>query len=120
MKTLVEKYKGFNIYFESLPEETAISELLPDDTEEQRQEVIRNNEIFVAKVTAEFNGFELASDYLGGCIYESEEELQQICEAFNIGNLRSWRQSKEQPFEGYLLTEFNTTIGETYKHWFKL
>ena len=53
-------------------------------------------------------------------IADIQEELQQICEAFNIGNLRSWRQSKEQPVEGYLLTEFNTTIGETYKHWFKL
>jgi hypothetical protein len=31
--------------------------------------------MFVAKVTAKFEGIELATDYLGGCIYESFEEF---------------------------------------------
>ena len=74
-KTFVRKEKGFNIYFEALEDHISLSELLPDDTPEQLAEYERDNVIFCAKVTAERHGIELASEYLGGCIYESEEEF---------------------------------------------
>ena len=75
MKTLVTTEKGFEIYFEALEEHTPLSELLPEETEEQLKETYNNNCIFLAKVTAEKAGVELSSDHLGGCIYESEEDF---------------------------------------------
>lgn len=75
MKTLVKTHEGFDIYFEALNEDICLSELLPEETEEQLKEIEDNNILFCAKVTAEKAGIELASDYLGGCIYESEEDF---------------------------------------------
>lgn len=75
MKTLVKTVKGFDIYFEALEENISLRELLPEETEDDLQEIERNNAIFCAKVTAEKAGVELASDYLGGCIYENEEDF---------------------------------------------
>lgn len=75
MKKLVKKYKGFDIYFEALPEYKSLSDMFPDDTPEQLNEIYENNRIFVAKVTAERAGVELASDYLGGCVYEEVEDF---------------------------------------------
>ena len=74
-KIKVQTTEGFNIFFEAREEYSSLKELLPDDTEEQHEETYRNNEIFIAKVTAERHGIELASDYLGGCIYETEEDF---------------------------------------------
>lgn len=75
MKTLVKTVKGFDIYFEALEEDLSLRELLPGETEENLQEIERNNAVFCAKVTAEKAGIELASDYLGGCIYENEKDF---------------------------------------------
>lgn len=75
MKTLVKTIDGFNIYFEALEEHMPLSELLPEEPEEQLQEIYENNVIFCAKVSAEKAGIELASEYLGGCIYKTEEEF---------------------------------------------
>ena len=75
MKTLVKKVNGFDIYFEPLEEDISLSELLPEETPEQLKEIYNSNVVFCAKVTAEKNNIEIASDYLGGCIYESEEDF---------------------------------------------
>lgn len=75
MKTLVKTVEGFDIYFEALNEDISLRDLLPDDTEEQLQEIEDNNVVFLAKVSAEKNGIELSEEYLGGCIYETEEDF---------------------------------------------
>ena len=69
---------GFDIVLSVTPESYE-----PDwdfETEDERMEVcsrINNGSLlwFCAKVTASKNGIELASDYLGGCCYESIEEF---------------------------------------------
>ncbi len=51
---------------------------------------------------------------------EVKTEILEICEAFNLGTLVgliSFQPSES--VKGYLLTEFNTTMG-TYKHWYKI
>ena len=73
-----ETIDGFEIVLSIAPET-----MEPDwdfETEEERQELferINNGSLvwFVAKVTASKNGIELASDYLGGCCYESISEF---------------------------------------------
>ena len=73
-----ETVDGFDITFSVAPEDMA-----PDwdfETDEERDELFRkidNGTLlwFVAKVTASKNGIELASDYLGGCCYESTDEF---------------------------------------------
>lgn len=75
MKTLVKNVKGINIFFEALPEELSLSEHLPEETPESIEKIAAKNEIFCAKVTAWAAGIELASDYLGGCIYPSHEDF---------------------------------------------
>ena len=75
MKTFIKEHEGFKIYFEALEEYMMLSEMLPDDTPEQLEEINNNNVIFTAKVTAEKEGIELSSDYLGACIYEKEEDF---------------------------------------------
>ena len=75
MKTLVETVNGFDIYFEALEEHQTLRELLPEEDEESLKKIYNENEIFCAKITAEKAGIELASDYLGGCIYESSEDF---------------------------------------------
>tara|TARA_R110000787_G_scaffold183311_2_gene295287 strand:- start:1831 stop:2139 length:309 start_codon:yes stop_codon:yes gene_type:complete len=71
----VKEYKGFNIFFEALEEDMSVSELFPEDTEEQIKEIEENNVVFCARVSAVKNGIELASDFLGGCVYKNEEEF---------------------------------------------
>ena len=75
MKTKVKEIEGFEIYFEALEEHIHLSELLPEEDEESLKNIYNNNVIFCAKVTAEKTGIELSVDYLGGCIYECEEDF---------------------------------------------
>ena len=75
MKTFVKTYKGLDIYFEAMDESISLHDLLPDDTDEQLAEIEQTNVIFCARVSAEINGIELGSDYLGGCIYENHEDF---------------------------------------------
>jgi hypothetical protein len=75
MKTLVLKKDGFEIYFEALEEFIQLAELLPEENEESLEGISNSNEIFCAKVSAHKCGIELASDYLGGCIYETAEDF---------------------------------------------
>ena len=48
---------------------------MPEETPEELEKISYDNDIFCAKVTAEFEGVELASDYLGGCIYTHAAEF---------------------------------------------
>ena len=69
---------GFDIYFEALEENIRIDEDFMDAS--MIEETIADLEsgetvMFCAKVTAFKNGIELASDYLGACIYECEEDF---------------------------------------------
>ena len=77
MKVLVETVGQIEIYFEAVNECISLSELLPDDTEEQILEIEQNNILFMAKVTASLKGCGIEGEqvYLGGCIYESEEDF---------------------------------------------
>lgn len=72
-----EAYQGFTINLELLPEDQE-----PDweVDEEERLNLLKSIEEgdllwFVAKVTAEKCGILLASEYLGGCCYDSVEEF---------------------------------------------
>lgn len=75
MKTLIKTVDGFDIYFEALEEHMSLREILPEETEEQLEEIYNSNVIFCAEVTAKKAGIELATDYLGCCIYEKEEDF---------------------------------------------
>lgn len=75
MKTHIKTVDGFNIYFEALEELTPLDELLFNDNESELKEVYNNNVIFCAKVTAEKASVILSTQYLGGCIYEKEEDF---------------------------------------------
>ena len=77
MKVLVETFGQIEIYFEAVNECLSLSELLPDDTEEQILKIAQDNILFMAKVTASLKGcgIEGESVYLGGCIYSCEEDF---------------------------------------------
>lgn len=82
-----ETIDGFDITFSVGPEDMA-----PDwdfETDADRDELLRKIENgtflwFVAKVTASKNGIELASDYLGGCCYESTDEFIEDAYYFDM------------------------------------
>ena len=70
-----EQAEGFTIRFYAIPEDSHPRDSF-DDTCHDIDEICRKIDNgtyvwFVAKVTASKNGIELASDYLGGCLYES-------------------------------------------------
>ena len=76
MRKLIETTaEGLQIYFEALEEYSQLSDILPEETPEELQKIYNENEIFIAKVTAEAAGVELATDYLGGCIYKTFDEF---------------------------------------------
>ena len=68
-KKTIETINGIDINFIALNEEIPLSELLPDYTDEEINKIYEDNVVFCAKVEAKYKGIELASDYLGGCIY---------------------------------------------------
>jgi len=80
MKTLIKTVEGFDIYFEALEEHISLFDLFEEEEVEELSEDIDNGSLvyFCAKVTAEKAGLELSDDYLGGCIYKSEEEFYQM------------------------------------------
>ena len=75
MKTFIENYKGFDIYFEALEEYDPSFEYWDEELKDATIDKINSGELvlFCAHVTAEKNGIELGDDYLGMCVYESEE-----------------------------------------------
>lgn len=82
MKTLVKQIDGFDIYFEALEENDYSFDLMEPQDAKEAQDKINSGELvlFCAKVTAERSGIELASDYLGGCIYEDATDFYTIYE----------------------------------------
>lgn len=77
MKKKIMDKEGFEIYFEALEDTTRVEDW---DSEEDHNDVCNKIEsgefvLFCAKVTAEKAGIELASDYLGSCVYDSEEQF---------------------------------------------
>ena len=78
MTVHTEQFEGFTITLDLLDEDHS-----PDwdfENEEDRADTLRkidNGSLlwFVAKVTASKNGIDLATDYLGGCCYESVAEF---------------------------------------------
>lgn len=75
MKTFIKVQDGFNIYFENLPEDISLLELLPEESEDELKRISDTMEIFTAKVSAEKAGIELGTDYLGGCIYNDIDDF---------------------------------------------
>ena len=77
MKTLVKQIDGFDIYFKALEDSDYDFDMMEDSDAQETKDSIESGELilFTAKITAEKAGIELASDYLGGCIYESEEDF---------------------------------------------
>ena len=78
MKTILT-VDGFDIQFEALEEHMPVEDMLSfeecgcDHSSTIRAVQNGKYEYFVAHVTASKNGIQLAEDYLGGCIYETEE-----------------------------------------------
>ena len=74
-----ESVNGFDIKFYALPEDMHPRNCFDDsvtDISELCDKIDRGLYAwFVAKVTASKNGIELASDYLGGCLYESCQQF---------------------------------------------
>ena len=82
MKKLIKTQKNFDIYFEMLLVYTPLNEYLPEETKKDIKKLYSKIErcdlfYFTAKVTAEIEGLELGSDYLGCCIYENENDFIQ-------------------------------------------
>lgn len=73
----VKEIDGFEIHFEALPEHHYSYEGWDESDIKETKEKLDNFELvlFCAKVSAHREGIELASDYLGGCFYKSEEEF---------------------------------------------
>lgn len=74
-----EQAEGFAIRFYAMPEDSHPRDSF-DDSVDDIAEICRKidngtYEWFVAKVTASKNGIELASDYLGACLYESCQQF---------------------------------------------
>lgn len=69
-----EQYKGFDIKFYAGHEDSHPRDSFDDtcwDIQELCKQIDNGDYVwFIAKVTASKNGIELASDYLGGCLYE--------------------------------------------------
>lgn len=69
---------GFTIKFFAEAEYMTLDQMsFEADAVEEISEQLDSGELvlFCAKVTASRNGIELASDYLGGCIYKDEKEF---------------------------------------------
>lgn len=76
MKKKILERDGFEIYFEALDDFLQKGDL-DDSTYQETCDSIENGSLvlFCAKVTVEKAGIEIISDYLGSCIYESEEQF---------------------------------------------
>jgi hypothetical protein len=70
-----EQYQGFDISFYATHEDMHPRDCFDDsitDIDELCNKIDNGDYVwFIAKVTASKNGIELASDYLGGCLYDN-------------------------------------------------
>jgi hypothetical protein len=78
----LEPKDGFDLRLDCLIEYSHPDDLEDFENEEQRREHLRKIDLglitwFCAKVTASRNGIDLASDYLGGCCYDSYEDFAE-------------------------------------------
>ena len=77
----VENSNGIDIYFEAIDEDISIDEALSfeltgiDHSETIKDVKNGNLEYFCAKVVGAKNGIHLAEQFLGCCVYESEEDF---------------------------------------------
>lgn len=76
-----EQIEGFDIVLSVSDETIPLDDLLPDDTEEQIDELARMIDrgdlvFFCARVQAFKSGIELGTEYLGGCIYDSYDDFK--------------------------------------------
>ena len=74
-----EEFEGFTVTLELLPEDTPPQDQFAGDPK-QDAEIFRLIDAgillwFCAKVTASREGVTLATDYLGGCCYESADQF---------------------------------------------
>ena len=74
-KEVLENINGIDIIFTALEEDFSLRELLPEETEDRLIEIWNSNDVFCAKLEANYKGLELSSDYLGGCIYNSYNDF---------------------------------------------
>lgn len=104
-----EEYKGLAIKLFLLPEYEYPDWEMTEDEEKELNEKMRNGDLlwFCAKVDASIDGRVLATDYLGGCCYESvrdflndgyytdmkETVFENACK--EIGNLIKWSEIME-------------------------
>ena len=58
MKVLVETLGQVEVYFEAVNECISLSELLPEHSDEELDEIERDSVVFMAKVTANLKGYE--------------------------------------------------------------
>jgi hypothetical protein len=72
-----EEREGFTIKLYTTWEDSSPDWELSEEDSKQLLEDIENGKLewFIAKVTAEKMGIELASDYLGGCCYRTIEKF---------------------------------------------
>ena len=76
----VEEYKGFEIHLEVLDEDISPDDIYDWESSEEREEFYSKIESgkllwFCAKVSAYIDNVELASEYLGGCCYNSTDDF---------------------------------------------
>lgn len=76
MKTIIRKFtlRNFTVIVEAMPEHE-VSMYFDDTGEIERQIESGELEAFSVKVSVLMNGAEIATDYLGGCIYRSPAEF---------------------------------------------
>ncbi len=76
----IKSNPGVEIEFEAEPEDMSISDSFSDERDVKYiiRQLERGNDYawFCAKVTVKYKGYE-ATDYLGGCSYESEKDFKE-------------------------------------------
>jgi hypothetical protein len=70
-----EDFDGFTVTFSVAPEEGDPRDHFDDDGETAQAIADGRYDWFVARVTASREGIELASDYLGGCCYNTARDF---------------------------------------------
>ena len=77
MKKFIKEIDGLEVYFEALPEYDPNYSYWEEDLKNETIEKLDNLELtlFCAKVSIEFQGKTFSDQYLGMCIYESEEQF---------------------------------------------
>ena len=82
-----EQYKGFDVSFYATHEHMHPRDSFDEscwDVDELCSKIDNGDYVwFIAKVTASKNGIELASEYLGGCLYDNEMQFVKDNDYYN-------------------------------------